>query len=183
MKIGIDLDDVVFPLVEPACLERGINHHLVQTWDDLFQVFEGNLWEFLKESGIYARLELAPGARGVLLALHGEGHDLRFVTSRPDWANEATLSCLERTLPELRASDRLVHAAGSKLEADCQVYVDDAPHHLTEIFEAGRTAICFDQPWNQHITVSFRAYNWRQVRGYLRTMTEWGHYAPALENI
>lgn len=184
MRIGVDIDDVTAALVGPACMVTGVHPNRVQTWDDFYAVFDGKLWEFLKESGIYSVLPEVPGASDVLDGLTREGHEIVFVTSRPDWAQQATEDWLrDHMAPWVFTGENLIHAEGSKLEAECDIYIDDAPHHLVEIFEAGKHAIAFDQPWNRHVTVTYRARAWTEIRAQVRSLVEWGTYRPVLEDI
>jgi beta-phosphoglucomutase-like phosphatase (HAD superfamily) len=42
------------------------------------------------------------------------------------------------------------------------VYIDDAPHNVDQLRDAGNTVIVFDQPYNRHLPEP-RAASWAEV--------------------
>jgi 5'(3')-deoxyribonucleotidase len=51
---------------------------------------------------------------------------------------------------------------GDKATVGADLYVDDSPHIIDALRAAGRTAIVFDQPYNQHLDGP-RAHGWSDV--------------------
>lgn len=55
-------------------------------------------------------------------------------------------------------------AAKSDVNAD--LFIDDAPHNLTNLMNAGKNVVAFNQLYNEHIDCS-RVYNWEEAKEYV----------------
>lgn len=169
MRIAVDLDDVTAQLVKPACEERGFDPATVVSWDAFGEMWGGTatLFDWLRETRMYRRLPEVPGAIEGIVKMHLAGHDIRFVTARPFWAKGDTLNWLERKIPLIRPSKRLHMGMINKLDADCDIYIDDGPHTTEAVVAAGRIAIKLNQPWNQGAACTHDADDWSEVLAHV----------------
>lgn len=46
--------------------------------------------------------------------------------------------------------NKLIHS-NSKQDLDYDIYIDDSPKNILEIFDAGKVALMYNQPWNRHV--------------------------------
>ncbi len=51
---------------------------------------------------------------------------------------------------------------GAKSEVQADLYIEDAPHNVDALREAGNQVIVFDQPYNQDLS-GLRAKNWLEA--------------------
>lgn len=55
----------------------------------------------------------------------------------------------------------------SKPDVNCDLYIDDGPHNIKALQEAGKETIVFDQPYNQNCPGG-RVYSWQDVYNYVK---------------
>lgn len=171
LRLGIDLDGVVADF-NTGWIER-YNRHFggelsrdaVQVWDGLHELthFEGmeDFWAWAQEGetgSLFRHLEPYAGAVDALWKLHGDGHHIVIITSKPDWAIFDTFAWLA----DHRVPTREVHITEEKWKVGCDVYLDDAPHQLREVRRRRPQAlVCrFVRPWNEAVPGTTDVEGW-----------------------
>jgi len=178
---GIDLDGVCFDFMHAFCgwLEdkAGIqvpkdeeitSYYWYETIDGLEKdTFWDEFHKFGKANG-YRDLNLLPGAVDGLNAIKEAGHNLIYITNRPEYSYLDTCTALERH--QFPDRDNLIFAGGSKAplirEHDVHCFIDDSPRTIAEICANTQARIyCMDYPFNRNLhdlTGYTRVHNWSE---------------------
>lgn len=172
MVISFDLDEVLAEF-QTGWIEfnkRNYNEHYVL---DDFYIYDymkvmgitqeeaiKRIFEFY-ESEIFADLQPTKGAEEVVCDL-AKKHELFVISSRSDELKGITQRWLEKHFPNCFKEILLigeVTKAGynytvtkGKLcrEYGVNYHIDDAPHHVAGILEAGTKVIVYERPWNRN---------------------------------
>jgi 5'(3')-deoxyribonucleotidase len=104
------------------------------------------------------------GCADSLWRLSDAGVWIRIITHRlyVNWGHAAVVSDTVTWLDDNRIPYRDLCFLGDKPEVGADVYIDDAPHNITALRQAGNRVIVFDQPYN-HDLRGPRARSWREV--------------------
>lgn len=153
MRVGIDLDGVCHDLV--GSYRRFLEHmgHTHPTPDP-------TEWDFCESWGVSREEflthlregadeifngEMLAGALAGLRALLGGGHEVHFITHRPDEARHVTYRWLLRHgLPT-----RNLYFVEHKHEVPVDIHLDDHFETAVAMAEAGVRSFLFDRPWNR----------------------------------
>ena len=103
------------------------------------------------ERHMFANMGVIPGAADVLWRLSDAGVWIRIITHRlyVNWGHRTAVSDTVDWLDEHRIPYRDLCFLGAKLEVEADMYVDDAPHNVEQLRDAGNDVIVFDQPYNR----------------------------------
>jgi len=184
MKIGIDLDDVVFEFTK-AFLDFYFKKHgkLIRFEDvntyyfeDIFDLPLEEVINMIKEmvsEGINESMLVCDCAKESILNLANE-HEIIFLTSRI--AREGTLESLNNLFPNMRF--RLIYSSNSyakingKTKGDLcgeegiNIMIEDNKDYADEIASQGIKVFLLDKPWNQdykdHENIS-KVYHWNEI--------------------
>jgi len=177
LKVGIDLDDVVFNLMDSWLSMYNKDYEDDMTKEEIINYYLGqpqkNGREFKCGSKIYQylydpRLHLEPSImfRGGYYAdvairrlMDAGDVDITFITSAPRTVMPAKIHRLERIFPSKDYAYGL-YMTNDKSRLDCDVFVDDGPKNFWNIVQKGARVLLFDQPWNRHIDVKAHS-TWR----------------------
>lgn len=178
---GIDLDGICFYFMPGFCgwLKDKVGLEIPEREEITsyywFECIDGldksTFWdEFHKfgKAGGYRHLEIIPGTREGLQRLADAGHEIMYITSRPNYTLEDTRGALEEH--DFPFRDRLVFADGAKApvirEYGVDVFIDDSPRTIVEICKDTQARIyCMDYPMNQDIAAEYqytRVHSWEQ---------------------
>lgn len=180
-RFGIDLDGVCFDFMHAFCehLEEfaGIacpedeeitSYYWYETIDGLEKdVFWEQFHKFGKDGG-YRYLELLPGAKEGLELIDRLGHEIFYITNRPDYAKWCTeVALAHHQFPQ---KDNLYFANGSKApfirELDIHCFIDDSPRTIADLCANTQARIhCMDYPFNRHLhdlSGYTRVYSWQE---------------------
>ena len=176
---GIDLDGICFDFggafnkwlsehtdLDIPPMEEITSYYWYENVDGLSDdVFWDEFHKFGKADGYFA-LSLIPGAREGLFAIRDAGHDIMYITNRPDYAQEQTTRAL--FLHGFPNPDKLVLAHGAKApvirEHGVDVFIDDSPRTIAEICANTEAKIyCMDYPFNRDI---HDVHNYTRVRSW-----------------
>ncbi len=104
------------------------------------------------------------GCADALWRLSDLGAWIRIITHRLyiNWGHAAAVSDTVAWLDENRIPYRDICFLGAKPQVEADAYIDDAPHNITALRDAGNTVIIFDQPYNQQLE-GLRADDWAEV--------------------
>lgn len=180
MRIGIDVDNVLFPftVVFNNYIERRMglksgtlpgwshwNHHQKSfglTHEQFAELYRDAVIDeelFLQVLGIQKE------ASDALWELNVQGHTVVIVTDRnvPGAEREARAQTFEwlRYVPHDE-----VHITSDKLEANCDIYLDDRPGAIPTFLLAGKVACYWDQPWNSWFPYD-RVKSWPEFVDYV----------------
>lgn len=173
---GVDLDGVCADYTSAFrsfCAERlGVTEDalpLERSWDFREWGLDAEQFEDLhrgavNEGRIMALMEPIAGAAESLWRLSDAGVWIRIVTHRlyVNWGHHAAAGDTVEWLDTNRIPYRDLCFLGDKADVGAHVYVDDGPHNIENLRDAGRQAIVFDQPYNRHLEGP-RAFNWTEV--------------------
>lgn len=162
MRIGVDVDDVLYPWFErahAACeragITRGRRPAQWQCWLD-YGCTEQE-WLYVMEratlDGSLYNGEPYPGAIVALRELEAAGHELHIVTARGFFNHGALIRA--HTVDWLREHDVPHHSltfSKNKTLVRTDVFVDDSCKNVCELEAAGVPTWMVDAPHNQHVT-------------------------------
>jgi len=99
-------------------------------------------------------------AREAVCALSDKGVDIILISDQPNYRTQvSTLGWLfQHSIPY-----KEIHFTGRKDLVDCDLWLDDGPHVIQQLQEAGLPYIIFDQPYNQG-SEGNRVKNWEEAR-------------------
>ena len=179
MLIAIDIDNVVNTLGEAVLevynadsrdnlsLSDITAYHIEQfvkpEYRDAFP-------QYFLDSAVWKKIKVQPQCREIISKLFNEGHKIIFVTTTEPENLPKKKNWLIRNFPFLDIRNSLF-ACPIKQLIKCDILIDDFLGNLTgdrEYF-----SICMDYPWNREtddwlIPNFYRAYNWRDVYGYIK---------------
>lgn len=171
MKIALDLDDVILDfctgLRHAVKTEYGVDVEF-DSWDlnhTLNPVLGKSWWKWMRERDwLWSNFPAVQGAIGGIDILRQQGHYLEIVTSKPKWAEYSVWKWLGKWRPSVHRVT-IVGTDDKKSDyTDARVLVDDKPDNCRDFLDAGRSAILFDRPHNQHSQKGFIiARNWAEV--------------------
>ncbi len=117
------------------------------------------------------RLPVMEGCADVLWRLSDAGVWIRIITHRlyVNWGHAAVVSDTVTWLDEASIPYRDLCFLGDKPEVGADVYIDDAPHNVEALRQAGNKVIVYDQPYNQDIEGP-RATGWSDVEEMVLTL-------------
>jgi len=165
MKIGVDIDDVLYPWYDTAhevCVRAGITNGVTPTQWDVPADYGCTLEEWiatLQGGTLDGSLYSGPPYPGVLRSLERlveAGHTIHLVTAR-GWLQHGheikrhTVAWLREW--EVPYSSLTFSRDKTILAAD--VFVDDSPTNYDTLWQAGLACFLIDQPWNQDVPAFF----------------------------
>ncbi len=195
MRIGVDIDEILTPLLEsflPFYNERhGTDYRLEDIWTyHLEEVMERPLPEMVEdvrdfyESGLLVALQPFPDAQEAIKALKDAGHELVIITSRHSGAIEKTKPWLDKHFPGMFSTihfSKHVGWSGEEKtkgtlckELKVNVLIDDDARYSKDCEECNITLVLLDKPWNQRQETNgaLRVKDWQEV---LEKIEELGH--------
>ncbi len=115
-------------------------------------------------NGLHRDLPLVEGAADALWRLSDAGIWIRVITHRlyTNWSHEKAVSDTVAWLDKHRIPYRDLCFLGAKPQVEADIYIDDAPHNVAGLREAGNLVITFDQPYNRDLE-GLRAKNWTEA--------------------
>ena len=118
----------------------------------------------VSEKRMLAHLPAFDGCAEALWRLSDMGAWIRIITHRlyANWGHATAVSDTVAWLDEHRIPYRDLCFLGAKPQVEADAYIDDAPHNITALREAGNTVIVFDQLYNRELG-GLRAHNWAEV--------------------
>ena len=136
--------------------------------EDFFTEFD----KFGIEGHGYRHLKLLDGAKECLQRIHDAGHEIHYITNRPQYALQDTIDYFKEH--EFPQSENLHFACGSKSplirELNIDVFIEDSPSTLEDITINTRATIyCRDYQYNRHLDDSL---NWWVRVGSLNEFME-----------
>ncbi len=118
---------------------------------------------------LFKTMRMIPGARKYLRMLSDEGYRIRIITHRL-FIHYFHASAVQQTVEWLDSHgipywDLCFMKEKAQVGAD--IYLEDAPHNVTQLRERGLYTICFANSTNLHIS-SPRAASWNEVYDMVR---------------
>jgi 5'(3')-deoxyribonucleotidase len=174
LRLGIDMDGVLADF-NTGWMERynrsfgtELHHSQVVDWDGLHGLTHfpsmDEFWAWAQEGdqSIFRELPPFPGAVDAIERLNQQ-HRVVIVSSKFDWAIPDTLAWLA----EHRVAAREIHFVWDKTTVPCDVYLEDAPHHLDALVARRPDAtICrMVRPWNRAVPGAIDVAGWEAFAG------------------
>ncbi len=178
MRIGIDIDDVVYDvyskIVPMLCDYFGID-------DDQFNLNNLDYCDtddidhrhYLVDSFIKVvnDFEVKENCVMVLQKLKKAGYEIIFITARSDGnlgdAYQVTKNNFDR---DGIIYDKIIVNAKDKgqicMIEEINIFIDDAIKHTERVKLLGIDTVLFDMPYNKHIDIK-RVENWNQIHDYI----------------
>lgn len=174
--LGVDLDGVVgdhtgrfreiladIKGVEPETfpLERSWDFHEWGLGPDEYGEYHRTA---VMEYDMFATMPVIEGAADALWRLSDAGVWIRIITHRlyVHWGHSKAVSDTAKWLDTNRIPFRDLCFLGAKPQVEADAYIDDAPHNIAALREAGNAVIAFSQPYNREVD-GLRADSWGDV--------------------
>lgn len=135
MRIGVDIDDVLYPWHEQRPRLRDIVGPVLET-------------------ALYGA-DPYPGAVAQLARLQAAGHTVHLITARAFEGGRHGAQIRDLTRQWAEAHDvphDSLHFAQDKTKIPTDLFVDDNVHNIRSLGAAGVVAFLLDRPWNAHAT-------------------------------
>ena len=118
----------------------------------------------VSEHRLFATMTPIDGATDSLWRLSDTGIHIRVITHRlyVNWGHASAVADTVSWLDENRIPYRDICFLGNKPDVGADVYIDDGPHNILQLRDAGYEAIVFDQPYNRHLSGP-RAHSWSEL--------------------
>ena len=185
MRLGIDLDGVVSDFnkgwIDQYNAEFGATIPLdaVTTWAGMVGLTHFHdmaaFWEWARDFGngasLFRHLETYPEAVPTLGRL-AENHDIVIITTKPSWAVSDTFAWIaDRRLPTREV--HVVDMDAPKWVVPCDVYLDDAPHHIEAIHRhRPESVMCrYVRPWNKAVPGVHDVHDWKGFDGLIQGLS------------
>jgi len=149
---------------------------LERSWDFHEWGLDAEQYEYLHhkavtEERMFLDLPTYDGCADALWRLSDAGIWIRIITHRlyVNWGHATVVSDTVTWLDSARIPYRDICFLGNKPDIGADVYVDDAPHNVTGLRQAGNEAIVFDQPYNRFLDGP-RASTWPEIESLVMDM-------------
>lgn len=172
IKVAVDLDGVIYNWGDTVRYlikhKYDIDLPASTHWTFVQENVPEHAWKWLwasgEEMGMFKYGSLIKGSVEGLKSLSRLNCDLVVATHRPAWAIPDTCDLIRR-LPNVFSGLHFLTNQESKRIAGADVYIDDNPAVVDDIYGLGADMIVFDQPWNQRLNSphTYRAFGWEQV--------------------
>ena len=116
------------------------------------------------EHRVFRTMPVVDGCAEALWHLSDAGVWIRIITHRlyVNWGHHEAVSDTVAWLDEHGIPYRDLCFLGTKPEVQADLYIDDAPHNITALRDAGNEVIAFAQPYNVDVG-GLRAATWEEV--------------------
>lgn len=185
--LGLDLDGVVFDYIKAVrqYFSKSLGVDPKSLKDPHKWSFVESGWPIKDENhfvdlhcgavaqGMFAQMETLPGASQTLWELSDAGVYIRVVTHRliRGGMHAASAGDTVQGLERANIPYKDLTFVTYKPDVGADVYIDDAPHNIEQLRAAGKHAIVFDQPYNQHVSAP-RARNWDEAYDLIGTFAQ-----------
>ncbi len=179
MRLGIDLDGVICNWTKRAIQMLNARFEL-----DLDECGESPHWDWIEENitkkqwawlwtagverGMFATLELLPGAFSALQRLTRD-HRVFLITNRPQASRRDTIYWVSKFLP---FNFQGIVTTKEKWEIECDVYLDDKPENVQALRAHRFTSyqVLFRRQYNEYFDWNPIVNNWIGFERYVRVL-------------
>lgn len=135
-----------------------------QEWDLTPEQYGELHRDAVTEHRLFRDLPVIEGCAEVLWRLSDAGVWIRIITHRlyTNWGHAEAVADTVAWLDDARIPYRDICFLGAKPQVEADVYIDDAPHNITQLRAADNDVIVFDAPYNRDLEGP-RASSWAEV--------------------
>lgn len=150
--------------VDPASLPPQTTMDAYSEWGLSPTDYQDEHRHAVVEKRIFRDMKPLEGVSQALWELSDAGVWIRIITHRLffNGIHEVVAQDTANWLDQHNIPYRDLCFIGAKPDVGADLYIDDAPHNVTALRDAGREVIVFDQPYNRHLPGP-RAHTWRDV--------------------
>lgn len=182
--LGVDLDGVCADYetalraayaarrgVDPATLPPQTMMDAYSEWGLSPEQYREEHRHAVVERHLFRGMQPLADVSEVLWALSNAGVWIRIITHRLffNGIHEVVAADTANWLDEHNIPYRDLCFIGAKPDVGADLYIDDAPHNVAALRDAGREVIVFDQPYN-HELPGPRAYTWIDVKTHVEAV-------------
>lgn len=192
------MDGCVFDLMSPLLEQYNRDYSDDMTGDDIqYFGFEkdrfkcGRLaYNYLYDPRIQFASPFFPGAeRALRCFMESKEIDVIFATSTSRAVMHAKLAKLETAFPS-SVYPYGFYLGRDKTKVNCDLFIEDAPHNVLSMLDAGKRVIVPDQPWNQElghihtykswfwgdnqVLLAMRSYDWKHTADMVWELVTYG---------
>lgn len=124
------------------------------------------------EEGMFGKMAMYPNAHDVMWRLHNAGHTSVIITAR--YLRKGSHHNINKTTSQWLDDNDVpvdeLHITSDKVHVYADVYLDDSPHNIEVLRDAGRTVVIYDQPYNRHMD-GLRAKDWNEFEQIINDMS------------
>ena len=175
--LGVDLDGVCADYetalrdayatrhgLDPATLPPQTTMDAYSEWGLSVDAFRDEHRHAVVNHRLFRVMQPLPGVSEALWSLSDAGVWIRIITHRLffNGIHEVVAADTANWLDDHNIPYRDLCFIGAKPDVGADLYIDDAPHNVTALRDAGREVIVFDQPYNRSLAGP-RAATWPEV--------------------
>lgn len=187
MRIGIDLDGVVFDTIGELIrlynleYDDNLQREDIKSWETARFVKCGEeIYRYFRDPDFYANLPLMEGALEVMGRLD-KSHELVLVSDTPVVAMVNRSRQLARVFPAERfrfmQEKNIIYTARKDL-VEVDVLLDDKPENIEDFQKTGKgRAVVFDWAYNRHLGNYQRVNNWWEFEELIQSQSRIGALA------
>lgn len=188
MKIGIDLDDVVFNTTEQVLkvfnnlYNTDVQLSDIVCWDfdkckQIPEAYKDAIWDIFQDNNVWDNTSVYKDCIDSIYQLSQE-HDIFFVTATRTRNMIYKLQLLQMNFPFIEDIDKCLIKAENKQLLNLDVLIDD---NMENFKSAAYYGIVFSQEWNKNIDEAdskycnsncFRVNSWKEIPQYISFIEE-----------
>lgn len=157
MRVGVDIDGVLYPFVDQFAKWLGVHPLPVDRWEFFLdwgltaEAFVGECGKAVDGGHLFRAGDPMPGAFDLLWDLREDGHEVILVTARNFGKPGASETATREWLDEHKMAYDELHFAEDKTQFNLDWHLDDSPDVVLSFNGTPTNCVVLDAPYNSHI--------------------------------